>query len=316
MAESLQQFVSRRQQAWQQLDRLLELLLAKKLSLEQLESVDRHYRQASADLARAQSFFPNTDVHRYLNQLCAKGYGALYRQKPHRLEGLKTFFARDFPRTVRAELVYVAAAAALMILGMIIGAVTVALEPSGVELFVPEHLRDGVRAGKLWTDSLEGHTASSALAVDILTNNLSVAFRAFAFGLSFGLGTIAVLLGNGIHIGALLTFTFQNGVGLGLLEFMAAHGFVELTIIALAGAAGLILGHALIDPGERPRSEVLSERARVAVKLVLGGAPFMALIGVIEGFISPGALFPAAVKVVLGAALGLALWGYFLRAAR
>ena len=73
---------------------------------------------------------------------------------------------------------------------------------------------------------------------------------------------------------------------------------------------------ALIDPGELPRGQALSLRGREAVKLVLGCAPFLALIGVVEGYVSPGSLFPTWVKAGLGLSLGALFWGYLLRAGR
>jgi uncharacterized membrane protein SpoIIM required for sporulation len=91
---------------------------------------------------------------------------------------------------------------------------------------------------------------------------------------------------------------------------------VELSIIVIAGGAGLMVGQALIDPGELPRGQALELRGREAVKLVLGCAPFLALIAVVEGFVSPGDFFPSWVKALLGLALGAFFWLYLLRAGR
>lgn len=311
---TLGDFVARRQPQWDSLDALLARLAAGQLKLDEIDGLDRLYRQVSTDLAQAQSFYAGTDVHRFLNQLCARAYGEIYRSRADRPAAIRAFFAREFPRAVREELRYVAAAAALLGLGGVLGAMTVGLTAQGVALFVPEHLKDVVEKGKLWTDLLDG--SSSAIAVEILTNNLRVTFGAFALGITGGIGTVATLVFNGLSIGALLTYTFQHGVGWRLLEFMSAHGPVELSVIALAGGAGLMIGHALIEPGDRTRGEAMRERAGKAVRIVLGCAPFLALIGVVEGFVSPGTLFPPIAKAVLGTGLGAGFWGYLLRAGR
>ncbi|GEM_PF-108562 len=307
-------FVEKRRPRWEQLEVLLTQLASGRASLADLDALDRCYRQATADLAVAQASYEGTEAARYLNQLCARAYGEIYRSRKNRAEAVKAFFAREFPTSVREELRYVAVAAGLMAVGVVLGAMTVAIAPQGVALFVPEHLQAIVTRGELWTDKLDG--SSSAIAVEILTNNLRVTFSAFALGVTWGLGTIATLVFNGLHVGALVTFTFQHDVGWRLLGFMAAHGPVELSVIALAGGAGLMIAHAMIEPGERPRGEALKERAGKAVRIVLGCAPFLALIGVVEGFISPGQLFPVAAKVALGAALAFGFWGYLLRAGR
>ncbi len=106
----------------------------------------------------------------------------------------------------------------------------------------------------------------------------------------------------------------RGGIGRSLFDFIAAHGPVELSVIVLAGGAGLVLGRAIVDPGELPRAQALSRSGREAVRIVLGCAPFLALIGVVEGFVSPGALFPTWAKLSLGLALGGGFWGYLLTA--
>lgn len=307
-------FVAKQQPGWDALAALLSKLGTGKLTLVELDRLDRLYRQTSADLAQAQSFFAGTDVHRFLNQLCARGYGEIYRSRSDRRAAIRAFFARDFPRAVREELRYVGAAAALMLLGVILGSLTVAVAPQGVALFVSDDIQRIVQKGQLWTDRLDG--SSSAIAAEILTNNLRVTFSAFAFGITAGIGTVVTLVFNGLHLGALFTFTFQHGLGWRLAEFVAAHGPVELSVIALAGGAGLMIGHALVDPGERTRGEAMRERAGKAVRIILGCAPFLALIGVVEGFISPGTLFAPWAKVALGLGLGLGFWGYLLRGGR
>jgi uncharacterized membrane protein SpoIIM required for sporulation len=153
----------------------------------------------------------------------------------------------------------------------------------------------------------------SETAATIIINNLQVTVGAFALGITFGLGTLAILLNNGIHVGAVVAHCINGGVGPGILVFMSGHGVVELSVICICGGAGLIVGHALIVPTERPRGEVLRERSARAVQLVVGCAPFLTGIGVVEGFISPGDFFPAPVKVVLGLCLGAAFWLYLLR---
>lgn len=313
-SEALPAFVTRRRPDWEKLGALLDALDARKLHAPQLAELDHLYRRAAADLARVQSFYAGTDVHRFLNQLCGRAYGRIYAHRPDRLAAARRFFAADFPRAVREELKFVGAAAGLVGLGTIVGLTTLLLQPGLADLFVPDALQRYVSEHRLWTDSLE--LPPSEIATQIFTNNLQVTVGAFALGLTGGLGTVFILLNNGVFLGATLGHCFNGGVGGGLLVFMSAHGWVELSVICICGGAGLVLGHALVVPGERPRAEVLRERATRAVQLVLGCAPFLVGIGIVEGYVSPGHLVPAAVKVLLGAALGLGFWAYLLTAGR
>ncbi len=316
MATPLPAFVAKRRPDWDALQALLARQRAGTLTLSELRQLDTLYRRAASDLAHAQTFYAGTDAHRFLNQLCGQAYGAIYQPPRERLAAVRTFFLREFPATLRAEGRFVAVAAGLFLLGILLGSLVVLLEPRGAELLVPEHLRAYVAEGRMWTDDLLSVMPPGAAASSIATNNLTVTFSAFASGLTLGLGTVFILVNNGVMLGATGALCFREGLGVPLLDFISAHGPVELSIITIAGGAGLIVGHTLIDPGELPRAQALALRGREAVKLVLGCAPFLAAIGVVEGFISPGSLFPTWAKACLGLTLGALFWAYLLRAGR
>ncbi|KFE70801.1 stage II sporulation protein M [Hyalangium minutum] len=316
MAAPLPVFVGKRRPDWESLQGLLARQRAGTLRLEELRTLDTLYRRAAADLAHAQTFYPGTDAHRFLNQLCGQAYAVIYQPPRDRWTAVKDFYRRDFPATLRAEGRFVAVSAAFFILGLLLGSLVVLLEPRGAELLVPEGVRSYVAQGRMWTDDILSVAPPNAVASGIATNNLTVIIFTFASGILFGLGTVFTLVNNGVQIGAITALCAREGMAVQMLDFISAHGPVELSIIVIAGGAGLILGQVLIDPGELPRGQALTLRGRSAVKLVLGCAPFLACIAIVEGFISPGSLFPTAVKAALGLALGGLFWSYLLRAGR
>jgi uncharacterized membrane protein SpoIIM required for sporulation len=316
VAAPLPAFVTRRRPDWDALKELLDRQRAGTLKLGELRTLDVLYRRAASDLAHAQTFYAGTDVHRFLNQLCGQAYAAIYQPPRERLASTLAFFRQDFPRTLRANGAFVAASAGLFLLGILLGAVVVLLEPRGAELLVPENLRDSIARKEMWTDGILTVSPPNAVASGIATNNLTVTIVTFASGILLGLGTVFVLVNNGVHLGSVAALCVHEGMGGKLFDFIAAHGPVELSIIVIAGGAGLMVGQALIDPGELPRGQALELRGREAVKLVLGCAPFLALIAVVEGFVSPGDFFPSWVKATLGLALGGFFWLYLLRAGR
>jgi uncharacterized membrane protein SpoIIM required for sporulation len=213
----------------------------------------------------------------------------------------------------RETLPFTKAAAALMALGAVLGATTVALSPGGADALLDPMLMDHIRRRELWTDLILERLHPAEVATAIFTNNLRVSFSAFAAGITGGIGTVGLLLFTGVHVGAILAACAQHEVAGTMLAFMAAHGPVELSIIAMTGGAGLLVGHGLIAPGERSRGEVLRARGRKAIQLVLGCAPFLVGIGIVEGFVSPGSFFPWPLKLLLGVTTGWAFWRYLLR---
>ena len=94
--------------------------------------------------------------------------------------------------------------------------------------------------------------ASSA----IMTNNIAVSLAAFATGMLAGVGTVYMMLFNGLlHRRRRRPPVIAPEMSLALWSFVAPHGALELPAIFIAGGAGLILGKGLVVPGTLPRRE-------------------------------------------------------------
>jgi uncharacterized membrane protein SpoIIM required for sporulation len=149
-----------------------------------------------------------------------------------------------------------------------------------------------------------------------IMNNIGIAFQTFASGLLFGLGSLFFLLFNGLMIGAVAGHLTQIGYGETFWSFVVGHGAFELTAIALAGAAGLKIGWALLVPGRLPRAEALRIAAGSSVRLVGGVIVFLLLAAFIEAYWSSMALASPTLKYAVGAALWLLVLAYLLLAGR
>jgi uncharacterized membrane protein SpoIIM required for sporulation len=186
-------------------------------------------------------------------------------------------------------------------------------DPGFQRFMLGGHMMDTIERREMWTHGIV--TIKPLASSAILTNNLSVAFAAFAMGVTAGLGTAWMMVLNGLLIGVVGTACFRAGLSLSLWSFVAPHGSLELPAIFIAGGAGLILGRGLLDPGTLPRREALAQSGSRAIRLLLGVIPMLIIAGAIEGFISPVAL-PPAPKFVIGAALLVLLALYLTRAGR
>jgi uncharacterized membrane protein SpoIIM required for sporulation len=164
---------------------------------------------------------------------------------------------------------------------------------------------------EMWTHSIVGikPLASSA----IMTNNISVGFMTFALGITGGLGTIYMMLFNGLMLGVIGMACHQSGMSLQLWSFVAPHGVLELPAIFLAGGAGLRIATGLLFPGYLPRRESLARAGTDAVQLLLGTIPMLIVAGTIEAFVSPTGL-RMALKFGMAAALFALLLAYLFGA--
>ena len=312
MSEPLPTFVSRRRDRWQRLEQLLAQVRRQELGLLELEELDRLYRSASSDLATAQSFYPESEATVFLNQLCSKAYGFVYRRRIHPWQAIRHFYAREFPGLIWAERHLLRASFLVLAAGAVAGALSTLADPEVLGPLIPPSIREAIDARTMWTDDILSAEPPLVLSSNLLTNNIGVALACFAGGITAGAVTGAILFINGLLLGGVITLCLERGLGLRFFSFVTAHGVVELSSLLIAGAAGLMLADALVNPGERPRGEALRVRGRDAVRIALGTAPLFVAIGLIEGFVSPGNLYPSWLKIVLGLAFGAVLWGYLL----
>jgi uncharacterized membrane protein SpoIIM required for sporulation len=149
---------------------------------------------------------------------------------------------------------------------------------------------------------------SSVLSISILSNNIAVTLMVFCSGIFLGLGVCYLVALNGLMLGAAFAFTHQHGLATSLLKFVLAHGPVELSVICIAGAAGIALGESLLRPQLPSRRESFERTARRVGRVLLACALLLVVCGFIEGFISPDPRIPMAVRAVIG----VSYWGVML----
>ena len=263
----------------------------------QIEDFGRAYRQVISDLAIARRDFPDDQLTLWLNSLASRAHLRLYRAPAPSWRRLGQFFWTDFARRFRSARRYLGVSALLLFGPALIGYAACLFDDGLRDALVPAQLRNVMSNGHTWTD-IEP-SLRPAMATFIFTNNIQVAFLGFAGGVLFGLGTAYVLISNGLALGSVLGAAQFYGVAPLLWSFISPHGYLELTCIVIAGAAGLMLGDAMLRPGLLLRREALARAARRAVELVAGAAPVLVVAGLIEGFISPGEL-PVEAKLAIG----------------
>lgn len=265
------------------------------------------YRQTAADLSVARDDPASAALARSLNALLGRAHNLIYAGRAPRAHGIFQFYSRVFPAVFRRTLPYTLAAVALFAAGAAAGAAMAAADPAFERVVLGGRMMDTIEAGRMWTHSIVAIKPFASSA--IMTNNISVSLAAFAGGIVAGLGTVYMMLFNGLLMGVIAVACQRAGLAVSLWSFVAPHGVLELPAIVIAGGAGLMLGKALLAPGALPRREALTESAALAVRIVLGVIPLLIIAGTIEGFISPSDASPAT-KFAIGVAAFVLLAGY------
>ncbi|MDQ8036572.1 MAG: stage II sporulation protein M [Pedobacter sp.] len=315
---SPQEFVHRHEAEWQALEKSLQTRKGKNDSEALL--LPARYRQTCQHLALARErHYPPALVER-LNRLVVQAHHRLY-QSPQALTGLAgQFLLRDFPALVRQH----AAAfwlSALFFYGPFITiAVLIWFNPALIysvmdaeQVHQFEQMYDPAKR----VIGFERDDASDFMMFGYyIQHNIGIGFKTFAGGIFGGVGSLVTLLFNGVSIGAVAGHLTRLGYTETFWSFVCGHGAFELTAIVLCGMAGLMLGHALIAPGQLTRSEALRLKARSAVKIIYGATFFLIIAAMLEAFWSSSTLIPPLVKYGAAGVFWSGVILYFLLAGR
>lgn len=281
------------------------------LGRSELQEVGLLYRQIAADLAALREDRGSVHFARYLNQLLARAHNIIYSANKTSPSAIISFFTVTYPRVFRRHWRYVQIALLIFAVSAAVGAAFTYQDPDFKLSIIGPQMVQTIEKREMWTHSIVGikPLASSA----IMTNNISVGFMTFALGITGGLGTIYMMLFNGLMLGVIGMACHQSGMSLQLWSFVAPHGVLELPAIFLAGGAGLRIATGLLFPGYLPRRESLARAGTDAVQLLLGTIPMLIVAGTIEAFVSPTGL-RMALKFGMAAALFALLLAYLFGA--
>ncbi|WP_339486293.1 stage II sporulation protein M [Pseudomonas sp. EL_65y_Pfl2_R95] len=280
------------------------------------------YRRICQQLALAQARGYSNHLIERLQQLALRGHQQLYRHRSTIGAQLLGFLLSGFPRLVRAQWRFVLAACllffgSLMLMGLLVywfpHLVYSVVDPQQVASMESMYDPDARRLGRF---SERGSGDDWMMFGFYIMNNIGIAFQTFASGLLFGIGSLFFLLFNGIMIGAVAGHLTQIGYSETFWSFVIGHGAFELTAIALAGAAGLKLGWALLAPDRLPRMEALRLAAADSIRLVAGVVVFLLLAAFIEAYWSSMTFATPHVKYAVGALLWALVLSYLTLAGR
>ena len=307
-------FIAQRKTAWQRLEDLLKLLDSSslgRLRKDEVRELGRIYRRTASDLAIARAESRDPRLVNYLNSLVIRAHGRIYRADAQGGKKIGRFFTHELPQTFRRTWRYTLVSFLVFATFAVFSFVATHYDPEFSELVgVEPAFREVVIETKThWWEAL--NESNQVGASYIMTNNIMVTIYTFAFGALCGLGTLFYLGYNGANIASVLALTYRAGFGSDLVTFMVAHGVVELSCIFIAGGAGLLIGSAILMPGDLTRADALKTRGMEAVRLMVGVALLLVVAGIIEGFISPAPIDPR-IKYSVAAVTGVALYAYLL----
>ncbi|AUC77913.1 hypothetical protein CW736_00145 [Nonlabens sp. MB-3u-79] len=301
-------FVKQNKEKWIAFERALDANI--KINPDHLSDL---YIHLTNDLAYAQTYYENSNTLKYLNSLASQAHQKIYINKKESKNSIVKFFKTDFPLFFSSYQKEFLLAILAFTVAVGIGTISTLFDDSFVRLILGDGYvnmtLENIEAGNptaVYQDSGQG-----GMFLGITINNIRVGMMCFALGFLTSIGSLYVIFSNGIMVGAFFTMFYKEGVSLEAWRVIMLHGTIELSIIVVCGAAGIILGNGILFPGTYERKYSLIKSAKAGLKVMVSTIPLFILAGLIEGFITRYAFMPAIINwvIVIGSA-ALIIWYY------
>ncbi len=266
------------------------------------------------DLAYSKTFYPDSNTTKYLNGLAALFHQKIYKNKVEDKSRIWWFWQYELPflfKKYHRQFLY---AFSFFMLFCAMGALSAKYDENFLRLILGDGYVNMTNANIEKGDAfgVYKHSGQMDMFIQIAFNNIRVSFVAYVLGATFCVGTIWLLLSNGLMLGSFEYFFFSKGLGFKSILVVFIHGTLEIWAIVIAGAAGMILGTSILFPGTYSRSVSFLRGGKDGLKIVIGLVPVFLAAAFLEGFVTRYTDMPVWLSLtILGTSLAFIIW-YFI----
>lgn len=301
-------FIAQNKQKWQESEALL------KESVKDPERLSNLFIQVVDDLSYARTHYPNRSVRVYLNKIAREYFSIIYSHKKGKKNRFRLFWLDELPQIVihcRKQLIL---SFLIFMVSACIGVFSAQNDPQFTSSILGDAYVSMTKANIEKGDPMAVYKGRHQvdMFLGITFNNLMVAFRTYVFGIFLSIGTIAIMLYNGIMVGCFQYFFIQHGLLAESALTIWLHGTLEISSIILAGGAGLTLGSGLIFPGTYSRLQAFQISGIRSLKLMLGITPVFVMAAIIESFLTRYTETPDIIRLLLILLSAAFIIGYFI----
>jgi len=273
------------------------------------------YIEVTDHLSYAKTFYKNSNTERYLNQLASKAHLNIYKTKKEPKNRLISFFKTEFPTLFYKHHRELLITFLTFTLFVIVGAFSAANEGDFVRSFLGDGYVNMTLQNIEKGDPMAVYKQQGEfnMFLGITLNNIKVALFAFAYGILLGVGTLYIMMQNGIMLGSFQYFFYEEGLLWESARTIWIHGTIEISVIIIAACAGLVMGNGMLFTGTLPRLEAFKRGVINGLKILMSTIPFFIIAGFLEGFVTRHTEMPdwLAILIIAGS-LALILFYYVI----
>lgn len=252
------------------------------------EKLNNLFIQVTDDLSYSRTFYSNRSVRVYLNSVAQRVFFTVYKTKKAPLSKMLNFWSAELPALIYESRKEFRLSFFIFLFAISIGVLSSVMDPEFLRIILGDSYVNMTLENIESGDPMRVYKQKGALGMSfgITLNNLYVAFQTFLFGALFGIGTVIILLTNGIMLGSFQYFFIERDLFLESFLTIWTHGTLEISAIIIAGAAGLTMGKGLLFPGTLTRLQAFQRSARRGLMIMLSITPIIILAGFIEGYLT------------------------------
>jgi uncharacterized membrane protein SpoIIM required for sporulation len=291
------QFIKNNSERWKE----VESFLSKKTSFQDPDKLAELFIQLTDDLSYSKTFYPQSKTTQYLNSLASKLHQSVYKNKKEKRSRIIAFWKYELPEIFylrRKELVI---SFTIFFIAVVIGIISSSGDTGFVRLILGDSYVNMTLENIDNGDPLAVYKKMNGvdMFMGITFNNIRVSFYAFISGIMLSVGTIMLLLYNGIMLGTFHHFFFERNLLFESLSIIWIHGTIEISSIIIAGAAGLILGNSILFPKTYSRSQSFLIAAKDGAKIIIGLIPLFIIAGFLESFVTRYTKMPVFINLII-----------------
>jgi len=278
------------------------------------EEMERAFVELNDDLAYARTFYKNRAVRLFLNNLLAPVYNRIYSTRKWNWAGLKTFFLHDAVLMNFRARKYLLFSLIVVLLGFFIGFIGTQANMDFATTILGEDYVRITEYNISHGDPLAIYKYQNPwdMFAKIAVNNLKVAFYFFLFGALFCVGSIYLLLANGIMLGVFTYIFTSKGLTNEYFLTVYQHGTLEILSMVIEGAAGIMMGAGFLFPGTKTRMRSIQDNAKTSILMFLVCIPIIVLAAFIESYLTRFTEIPAALRLAIIFLSFCFMLGYFV----
>ncbi len=301
-------FIAQNKEKWQDSENLLR---EREKDPEKLSNL---FTQVIDDLSYARTYYPNRSVRLYLNSIARAYFSLIYGHQRNKKNSFAYFWLDELPQIVYMSRKPLLLSLIVFCLAIGIGIFSSMKDPAFSSAILGDRYVEMTKANIEKGDPMAGYKEAHEVEMflGITLNNLMVAFRTYVFGIFLSIGTLAILLFNGVMVGCFQFFFIERGLFVESALTIWLHGALEIPMIVLAGGAGLTLGSGLLFPGGYSRLQAFQLSAIRSLKLMLGITPIIVMAAVIESFVTRYTEIPDVIRLLLILMSVTFVVGYFV----